>query len=125
MCAGIVTPTTGSIYVADFDTRLQPPAAKRRVGFVDARGWHGTTYGYACEIAFRAEVWGLDVGAARDRAATLLAELPGQSDPYAFALAIALVTQPDLVVLDDPPESYVAAARALAPEAAVIATYGA
>jgi len=123
MCAAIVTPTTGTIYVADFDTRLQPPAAKRRVGFVDAHGWHGTAYGYACEIAFRAEVWGLDVGSARDRAATLLAELPARSEPYAFALAIALVTGPELVVLDDPTEAYVGAARSLLPDAAVIATH--
>jgi len=62
-------------------------------------------------------------GAARARPPTLLAELPAPSEPYAFALAIALVTGPELVVLDDPTETYVGAARSLLPDAAVIATH--
>jgi ABC-type taurine transport system ATPase subunit len=121
ICAAIVKPTFGTVYVGDFETRLQPPQAKRLVGFVDAAGFSGDAHAFACEVAFRAEVWGLDRRAARARAADVLARLgrpPG--DAYASAVALALVADVRLVVLDRPPASVLPAIRDLVPAAGIV-----
>ena len=121
ICAAIVKPTRGTVYVGDFETRLQPPQAKRLVGFVDAAGFTGGAHAFACEVAFRAEVWGLDRRAASDRAAAVLTALgqpPG--DPYASALALALVANVRLVVLDRPPGALLPIVRDLVPEAGIV-----
>jgi ABC-type Na+ transport system ATPase subunit NatA len=102
LCAAIVKPTCGNAYVGDYDTRLQPPQAKRLVGFVDVAGVAGSRYGFACEVAFRAEVWGIDVATARTRARETLRAIGGVQDPYARALALALVPDVRLVVFDQP-----------------------
>lgn len=121
ICAAIVKPTFGTVYVGDFETRLQPPQAKRLVGFVDAAGFTGDAHAFACEVAFRAEVWGLDRRVASARASDVVARLqrpPG--DAYASAVALALVADVRLVVLDRPPATLVPAIRALVPEAGIV-----
>jgi ABC-type Na+ transport system ATPase subunit NatA len=123
MCAAIVKPTFGRVYVADYDTRLQPPQAKRLVGFVDVAGTAGDRHTFACEVAFRAEVWGLDVAAARIRADQTLAALGEASDPYARAVALALVPDVRLLVFDQPAHPrYRARLAELRPQAAVLET---
>jgi ABC-2 type transport system ATP-binding protein len=121
ICAAIVKPTFGTVYVGDFETRLQPPQAKRLVGFVDAAGFRGDAHAFACEVAFRAEVWGLDRRAARERASEVLSRLGEPSgDPYASAVALALVANVRLVVLDRPPVTLLPAIRELVPAAGIL-----
>jgi ABC-type taurine transport system ATPase subunit len=121
ICAAIVKPTFGTVYVGDFETRLQPPQAKRLVGFVDATGFTGDAHAFACEVAFRAEVWGLDRRAATARAADVLARL-GQpaGDAYASAVALALVADVRLIVLDRPPAALLPTIRELVPAAGIV-----
>ncbi len=120
MCAAIVKPTDGAIYVGDYETRLQPPQCKRLVGFVDAAGFEGDAYALRCEVAFRADVWGLDAAAAQARGRAVLAAL-GDGD-YARGVALALVPEVALVVLDRPDARLVPQVRALAPGAGILRT---
>ncbi len=121
MCAAIVKPTVGTIYVGDFETRLQPPQAKRLVGYVDAAGFTGDDHAFRCEIAFRADVWGLDHRAATARAQDVVAALAFvANEGFARAAALALVADVRLVVLDRPPTKASQAIRALVPQAGIL-----
>jgi ABC-type Na+ transport system ATPase subunit NatA len=120
MCAAIVKPTEGTIYVGDFETRLQPPQCKRLVGFVDAAGFDGDAHAFKNEVAFRADVWGLDPRDAQARGRALLTAL-GDGD-YARGVALALVPEVALVVLDRPATRMVARVRELAPAAGILRT---
>jgi ABC-type Na+ transport system ATPase subunit NatA len=120
ICAAIVRPSRGAVYVGEFETRLQPPQAKRLVGFVDAAGFAGDAHALRCEIAFRADVWNLDKGAAQGRAAEIL-EVLGDG-PYARAIALALVAEVALVVLDQPSERFVVRTQRLVPQAGIVHT---
>jgi ABC-type Na+ transport system ATPase subunit NatA len=126
LCAAIVRPTAGDIYVGEYETRLQPPQAKRLVGFVDAAGFGGDAHAFDCDASFRAEVWGLDRAHARTRARRLLEELAprrgGSREAYARAVALALVPMVALVVLDRPPPGMAERVRALVPEAGLLVT---
>lgn len=123
LCAAIVKPTHGAIYVGEYDTRLQPPQAKRLVGFVDVAGSAGDRHAFDCEVAFRAEVWGLDVTAARARARETLGALGAASDPYARAVALALVPDVALLVFDQPAHPrYRIRIAEFRPQAAVLET---
>ncbi len=119
LCGAIVKPTSGSIFVGDYETRLQPPEAKRRVGFVDADGFVGDGHAFACEVAFHAACWNVGHARARERADAALAELPAY-DAYARAVALALIAEVDLVVLDRPPEAIARAVAAIVPHASIL-----
>jgi ABC-type Na+ transport system ATPase subunit NatA len=122
LCAAIVKPSTGSIVVGHFETRLQAPEAKRRIGFVDARGFVGDAHAFRCEVAFHADVWAVAPALARTRAEATLDAL--QSDtPYARAIALAFVAEVSLIVLDAPEAGLAARVRAIAPEAALVRTH--
>jgi ABC-type Na+ transport system ATPase subunit NatA len=121
ICAAIVRPTSGIVYVGEYETRLQPPQAKRLVGFVDADGFEGDAHALRCEVAFRADVWNVDKVAAQLRASAIVEKLG--DGPYARALALALVADVALVVLDRPPGSFARRVRRLVPEAAILHTH--
>ncbi len=124
LCAAIVKPTHGVVYVGDYETRLQPPQAKRMVGFVDSAGFEGDDHALRCEVAFRAEVWNLDKAAAQARASDVLATLG--DGRYARAVALALVADVALVVLDQPEAGrLLRRIRKVAPDAAIIRTVSA
>ncbi|MGH7728180.1 MAG: hypothetical protein ACREM2_05265 [Vulcanimicrobiaceae bacterium] len=120
MCAAIVKPTSGTIYVGDFDARLQPVHAKRLVGFVDRAGFRGDRHDFATCVEFRRLAWGLPREHAAERIAGLR-EAFGE-DRYALALALALLPQVALLVLDQPPPALVARARRAAPQVACLET---
>ncbi len=123
MFAAIVKPTSGTIFVGDFDTRLQPPQAKRCIAFVDAGGFGGDAHAFACEAAFRADVWGIDVARNRERARALLRRFGTDADAYAGGLALALcVPGVALAILDQPPPGTLDALRTQFPHLAVLAT---
>ena len=110
----------GVVYVGEFETRLQPPQAKRLVGFVDAAGFAGDAHAFRCEVAFRADVWGLDHATASARAASVAAALAPAPGAFARAVALALVADVRLVVLDQPPLGTLETIRALAPSAGIV-----
>lgn len=121
LCAAIVKPSSGRILIGDFETRLQAPHAKRRIGFVDARGFEGDAHAFACEVAFHADVWGVAPSLARERARRALATL-ARDDAYARAIALALVADVSVMILDLPAPDVARSAHALLPDAAIVAT---
>jgi len=125
MCAAIIKPSEGTIYVGDFETRLQPPQAKRLVGYVDAAGFAGDAHALRCEVAFRAEVWGIEPSAAQARAKEVLSALAAAGeadDPYVRAVALALVPPVSLVVLDQPEAGLARRVQELVPGAGILVT---
>ncbi len=119
LCGAIVRPTSGRIFVGDYETRLQPPQAKRRIGFVDVAGFDGDAHAFACEIAFHAQCWGIARRLARERATRVLGAL-SREDAYARAIALALVADVDLIVLDQPPDDLAVRVREIATDAALL-----
>jgi ABC-type Na+ transport system ATPase subunit NatA len=123
IAAAIVKPTCGSVFVGDFDSRVQPAQAKRLVGFIPACGFSGGTRSLEREVRFRADVWDLDPQTLRRNAETLLAALESTATPsYARAVALALAPGVALIVLETPPPGVADILARLQPEAALLAT---
>jgi len=123
IAAAIVKPTCGSVFIGDFDARLQPAQAKRLVGFVAACGFAGGTRSLEREVRFRADVWDLDAQTMRRNAETIYAalELVVPLD-YAHAVALALAPDVAVVVLELPPAGVEDALARLRPNAALMST---
>ncbi len=102
LAAGIVKPTSGAVFIGEYQTRIQPVQAKARVAFV-ARDTAAFARGpFARELLFFADIYGIDRAEAERRARAALAALGG--DDYARAVALALIREAPLLVLDRPPE---------------------
>jgi ABC-type multidrug transport system ATPase subunit len=122
IAAAIVKPTAGVVYVGDFDARLQPAQAKRRVGFVPTGGFAGNQHAFQCQVGLRSEVWGIDPREARRRVAGVLEAFGDDEEPCARALALALIPPVSLVILDQPARAFDERIDELAPGAAVLTT---
>ncbi len=136
IAAGIVKPTSGRAFIADFDTRLQPAQAKRLVGFVPAEGFRvegppvetiaRALAAIESELRFRAAVWGANYASMRRRAESELAAYTflrdGQSQAHALALALALSTEPALIVLELPPAGVAEHVAAATPGCAIVSS---
>ena len=108
MAAGIVKPTSGTLFIADFDPKLQPVQAKRVVGFVPVGGAFGDVprepllAGDRSEVIdFHAALYEVDPATARRRAHAVLSLFETATDE-ALALALALMRPIALLVLDQP-----------------------
>lgn len=136
MAAGVVKATCGTLFIGDFDPRIQPVQAKRLVGFVPRGGTFGGSarlpwisrprFGAAaardrCEIVdFHAALYEVEREVARRRVRAVIATI-GALDDAGFALALALIRPIVLLVLDEPSlERYVA--EVVAPHTAVLTT---
>jgi ABC-type thiamine transport system ATPase subunit len=115
---GIVKPTSGEVYVGDFDTRLQPAQAKRAVAFVPANAEADDDFARSLDLG--AALHAVARAVALRRANEIFALL-GRGG-YARAAALALVHEAALIVLDQPPPGVAEALAALRPAAALIAT---
>ncbi len=122
IAAAIVKPTCGSVFISDFDTRLQPPQAKRLVGFVPADGFEGSTRTFARELKFRAQVWNLELATLERSAADVLAALEDLKLEYARTVALALAPDVHLIVLECARYGVVERIATLRPNAAIFAS---
>lgn len=120
IAGAIVKPTCGSVFIGDFDTRLQPPQAKRLVGFVPADGFEGNTRTFERELKFRAQVWNLDLATLERNAAAVLTALEDLRDDYARSVALALAPDIQLIVLECPRHGLIERIAKLRPDAAVL-----
>lgn len=123
LAAGIIKCSSGVVFVASFDPKIQPVQTKRLVGFV--------AYQRMLELpaareyfAYRAALWELDRDRALRRGTELLQRFRDLPPAQALALAGALLHRPRLLVLDRPSERMRAAAAAAAHDAALFAAYG-
>jgi ABC-type Na+ transport system ATPase subunit NatA len=106
MAAGLVKPSSGSVFIAAFDPRIQPVQVKRIVGYVPHEAVPHDFPSFARYIEFRATLWGLPRAQSVVRARALLARLDGVHEAFAYPLAGALLAQPRMLVLDRPQAAY-------------------
>ena len=123
IAAAIVKPTEGRVFVGDFDARLQPPQAKRLVGFVPSDGFCASPQAFEREVGFRADVWNAD-RAEMQRAADAIFAALAESVPQSWARAVALALAPGVstIVLENATERWTASVSALRSELAILAT---
>jgi energy-coupling factor transporter ATP-binding protein EcfA2 len=119
IAAGIVKPAGGTVFIGEYQTRIQPVQAKARVAFVP-RDTSALSRGpFERELRFFADIFGIDRATAQRHAGAALSAL-GEDD-YARAVALALIRDAPLLVLDRPPEHLYGAIAGYA-EAAIFAT---
>lgn len=123
LAAGIVKCTSGSVFVCDFDPKIQPVHVKALAGLVPFAPPRSPLCGQRY-FAYRAALWGLPEREACARGMTLLSMLDGLDSNEKLALAGALLHRPALLVLERPGQGLKAAAEAILDGAALFVTYG-
>lgn len=123
MAAGLVKPTSGRVFIAAFDPRIQPVQAKRIVGYVPHEALQHDFPSFTRYIEFRAALWGLPRAQSVVRANALLARLDGVHEAFAYPLAGALLAQPRLLVLDRPQAVYAQQILDAAGDCAIFSTH--
>lgn len=123
MAAALVRPTSGSVYIAAFDPRIQPVQAKRVVGYVPHEALPHDFTSFTRYIEFRAALWGLPRAQSVVRARALLARLDGVHEAFAYPLVGALLGAPRLLVLDRPQGAYASQILDAAGECAIFSTH--
>jgi ABC-type Na+ transport system ATPase subunit NatA len=102
LAAGIVKPSAGAVFIGEYHTRIQPVQAKARAAFVPRDTAAFARGSFSRELGFFADIYGIERAAAQQRARAALAALG--DDDYARAVALALIREVPLLVLDRPPE---------------------
>ncbi len=123
IAAGLVKPTSGRVFIAAFDPRIQPVQAKRIVGYVPHEALPHDFPSFSRYIEFRAALWGLRRAESVVRARALLSELDGVHEAFAYPLVGALLSQPRLLVLDRPQSAYAESIFRTARSCAVFSTH--
>lgn len=124
IASGIVKCTSGLVFVADFDPKIQPAQVRRAVGFVPHVPPRNP-FGPRDYFAYRAAMWGLEVDGAVARGMQLLTLLDGLSLDDALSLAGAFLHDPALIVMERPVDALRDAAQAiLRSDAGLFATFG-
>jgi len=119
IAAAVVKPTTGSAYVADFDTRLQAAQAKRCVAFVPAN--ESEPGNFARALDFYAAAFDLERSETLRRAGEVTAVLG--HGLYARNAALALCHETSLIVLERPAPGVVETLALLRPRAAILCSH--
>lgn len=123
MAAGLVKPASGRVFIAAFDPRIQPVQVKRIVGYVPHEAVPHDFHSFGTYIEFRAALWGLPRAQSVVRARSLLAQLDGVHEAFAYPLIGALLSEPRLLVLDRPQAAYAAQIRQAARDCAIFSTH--
>jgi ABC-type taurine transport system ATPase subunit len=123
LAAGLVKPSSGRVFVAAFDPRIQPVQVKRIVGFVPHEALPHDFPSFTRYIEFRATLWGLPRAQSVVRARALLARLEGVHEAFAYPLIGALLSQPRLLVLDRPQAAYAQQILEVAHDCAIFSTH--
>ncbi len=102
MAAALIHPSSGSVEIGEYDSRVQPAHCKRLVGFVPHDPLPLREMGFDRYIQYRAALWDIDSERARAVANVLLERLRGLHEAFAYPLVGALVANPAMLVLDRP-----------------------
>lgn len=123
IAAGIVRPTTGKVFISDYDPVIQPVQAKRLVGFVSASLFEKQLGGLEQYVWYRAALWSIRYDLALERARCALRALRHTEPAFARALAGALIAAPALIVLDQPPSGAAPEVLAAVGDASLVTTH--
>lgn len=120
LAAAIARPTSGSVTVADYDSRIQPAQCKRLAAYIPHDPLPMSRSEFDRHVEYRAALWNVDAARARAYAAGTLDALAGVHEAFAYPFAAATIGRPQLLVLDRPPSAYVEAMLAACGPAAVL-----
>lgn len=123
MAAGLARPTSGTIFIAAFDPRIQPVQVKRIAGYVPYELVPHEFSSFNRYIEYRAALWGLPRAQSVVHARSLLGRLEGVHEQFAYPLVGALLAQPRLLVLDRPQAVYAPQIFAAAQGCAIFSTH--
>jgi ABC-type taurine transport system ATPase subunit len=123
LAAGLVKPSSGRVFVAAFDPRIQPVQVKRIVGYVPHEALQHDFPSFTRYIEFRATLWGLPRAQSVVRARALLARLDGVHEAFAYPLVGALLSAPRLLVLDRPQAAFAQQILDVAGDCAIFSTH--
>jgi hypothetical protein len=123
MAAGVVRPTSGTLFIGAFDPRIQPVQSKRIAGYVPHEAVANEFGSFGEYIDYRAALWGLPRAQAAVRANALLAVLDGVHEAFAYPLVGALLAAPRLLVLDRPQAVHAAQIMAAARDCTIFSTH--
>lgn len=123
MAAALVTPTSGSVLIGEYDPRVQPAHCKRIAGFVPHDPLPLAETSVARFIDYRAALWDLEPERARAHARVLLERLGGMHEAFAYPVVAALLPFPSLLVLDRPQAAFATTVLAAAGPCAVFSTH--
>ena len=123
LAAGVIKCTTGTIFIGNFDPKIQPVQVKRLVGFMP-RDQARALPDPDAYFSYRAALWEVDKRQAIARGKKLLRRFDGLPAQEALLLAGALLHRPHLLVLDRPTSLARSAAEDASGEAALFAAYG-
>ncbi len=128
MVAGIVKATAGTLFIGDFDPRLQPVQAKRAIGFVPSAGRFGDgsreplfAPSLRETVDLHAALYEVPRADARRAAFAVLDSFDDAGDE-ALALALALIRPVALLVLDRPSPGLLGRLDAVVPSETAILT---
>ena len=111
LAAALIKTTTGTVLVGNFDAKVQPVQVKRLVGFVPVNPTTPPFKNIDAYFRFRADLWEVERSLALQRGRTFLEQCERPSDPYAIALAGALISPCALIVWDQPRAEYIYLAK--------------
>jgi ABC-type Na+ transport system ATPase subunit NatA len=123
MACGMQRPSSGAVYVADFDTRVQPVQVKRIAAFVPHEALPPAFRSFDAYVEYRADLWGIARREALSRACAALERLRGVHEAFAYPLAGALISKPRLLVLDRPQVAYAKHIASVTAQCAVFSTH--
>ncbi|HVS46363.1 MAG TPA: hypothetical protein VMS32_06820 [Verrucomicrobiae bacterium] len=123
MACGIVHASTGSVFIGEFDPRIQPTQCKRLATYAPHEAVTSEFSSFETFIEYRAALWGVEPALALTRARAILERLDGLHEAFAYPLAGALIGSPKLLVLDRPQAAYVDAILSAAGSCAVFSTH--
>lgn len=123
IAAGLVRPSSGSIFIGAFDPRIQPVQVKRIAGYVPHEAVPHEFASFTRYVEYRAALWGLPRALTVVRARRLLERLEGVHEAFAYPLVGALLAEPRLLVLDRPQAAYAAQIVDAAVQCAILSTH--
>lgn len=123
LACGMLTATSGSVYVGAFDARIQPVQIKRLAAFVPHEALDPAFASFTRYIEYRADLWGVPRAQAVVRARAILGHLADMHEAFSHPIAGALCAGPKLLVLDRPLIAHASAIFAAAPECAIFSTH--
>ncbi|PZR59520.1 MAG: hypothetical protein DLM50_01455 [Candidatus Meridianibacter frigidus] len=101
MAAGIVKCTAGSVFIGDYDPKIQPVQVKRLVGFIPHPPPSNPFDSPQAYFAYRSDLWNLQCASAVERGMRIFLALHAQPPNLALAVSGALLHEPKLLVAEN------------------------